>query len=338
MDCKTCLILLFLFNAFTTIVAYTEAEPLVNTWKNPYNNGSATCGDRMLRYAQISNSSMWFGCCSTRKITNTSDTMNYCCLTFGSKCADDSGVKCCREERCCGGQCVMTAGTPKFKELGLKTDSRVMGTRPTNSMTYLNTTITSVNCSDKTYPVYVYGKIYNSYIFGCCKQNYGMDLKATSTGCCILAGSPCDSSIPCCNDIGQSCLASTKSCAARSSCVGGRCSGSSGSPKDAVLGGTCNRLEAPTVNKLLLKISDNTTCSDTVFKYYAESDDKATKACCRAKPLNATDSTNHCCLLGGSKCDGGISCCRHLLCCGGQCSYTSGYKYSSDLETPFRAC
>jgi len=320
-------------------------KPLENKFVDKYNNNSAVCKDRLLRYFQGSNESYfgveYFGCCSTRMIKTVEDSVNHCCLTFGSKCDDSASLlRCCGEERCNNGYCPLTAGTPLTPILGLKKDSKYRtSTRPKNSRFFFNYTSSTLKCADPTYPMEAKMYFYDQVIYACCKSDYSKNITDAADKCCLLANEPCDSTIPCCRD-GQNMTCtingSNKTCRDRSACIEGRCSGSSGDSNDKSLTQSCLTLQAPEANKDVLTVNDTLSCSKyTAFRFYAEDSSKKVMGCCRGKPKDAMESTNHCCLVAGSTCQATIECCKHLYCCGGYCSGLSGSKYASKKEIPY---
>ena len=313
------------------LIGTAEADspkPLNITWSDPQNDNKTTCNDRLLKYAMQSTGTKyttygdWFGCCSTSNITNLEDSEYACCLTFGSKCNDaNTKLRCCREEACCDGRCVLTSGTPKDNSLGGKRDSQ----KPKMNTVFAFTKPWSRDCSNPTHPLNRFMTYYQKNIYACCMKDYDNSTDQAASKCCLLSNSPCDSSVPCCND---------------RPCIGGRCPQSAGNSDDPNLTtkkGACKGLKAAAENTMELKFA-NKTCESKGLSFYAKSSDGKSSGCCSEKPMDAQSSAESCCLLHGSKCDGGIRCCHSLFCCNGMCSENSGFRSSSGVERPYGAC
>ena len=306
--------------------------PLNETWKVPENGGKTTCGDRLLNFAMTSvkqgtysTYGEWFGCCSSSNITTLKDTTNHCCLTFGSTCNDLAGeVRCCREQSCCGGRCLLTSGTPTSESLNGKFDSTTPNKNNNTFFVFNGTASYQANCENKEYPLFRLYNPYKTLIRACCKNDYKGTKADAATKCCVTRRQACDSSVPCCNN---------------RPCISAKCPGSSGSEDDENLGGknsTCRELKPSSENTMVLK--KNGTCRDTVFNILAKTNNGEGMGCCRSEPKDAKSSAENCCLLKKSTCNGGIGCCRGLLCCNGFCGDDSGKKNSKSLSVPFYSC
>lgn len=171
-------------------------------------------------------------------------------------------------------------------------------------------------CTDPLRPYFRYHSKTPLWSMGCCRTDRNVDsYDISKRECCLVGGSRCElNGIPCCN--GQP-------------CCGGKCRMTAGFFSDDNLGLVIPYHGQPKAGKNVVPLTyaEYEMCSDPFRPYFYSFSQLHENyyGCCIRPPLSSpATSSQLCCLLARSACDGGIPCCNSLPCYNGRCPIESG--------------
>lgn len=307
--------------------------------------GKTKCSDPILSLLMSDSSKKYYGCCATAP-TNAVQSNTNCCLLAGSYCDSiyKNSPNPCRGAPCCGTDTVqggssntatvrLSGGT--IYDINLRQfdywpmRKSVQDRRPRLMLDKQG----NGDCSDKNFKFFQTGTFQNVQLQGCCVRQPTTPMES-ATSCCLLSGSGCDGTVPCCS---------------QRPCVLGKCPGDSGTQQDIDLSGYCtyfdNDFSEPINSSLALYTSPQQrrrSCTDTNFpSSFVFGTNQNILACCKktAKTTDAKSLQDNCCLLGDSICDGSIDCCSGMPCCAGKCLFAAGDFYKPKvLNYPQPVC
>lgn len=324
----SCLIYLLLFTSHWCL-----GQIVLNT--SYTTQGKSRCADPLMPLLMSDPSKAYYGCCGSKAKT-TMQSMNRCCLLAGSACdpmyksspQPCKGAPCCASDIKGGGSTSivrLSAGTVLDKNLRQAVHFSI-ARRDNDRQMYLvlnqapSDDDSKSECKDKDFPISMSGKFQNVPIEGCC-QRKPTNAYDSASACCLVAGSNCDGTIPCCSNRG---------------CILGKCPPDSGLQTDTSVSGYCRYYDSDYTQPMKPSIAylgkasignAGRECRDSVLSKYVEFSVRGGAACCRSKLSdinNASLVQSNCCLIRESPCDGAIDCCSGLPCCGGRCPKASG--------------